>query len=275
MPLFVSPVVKRAANVCNNTKMDSNRLMIITDLHAGPVAGTKIGPHAVSLLDTILNHSNSYQPDLIVDLGDRITSTSKRRDEENTRRIARVFANTPVPREHLPGNHDVKRMTLEESSAYLGSPLASRTRQFGRYNFVFWAPDLPSSNRVYASADLDWLQGAISEPNSVLFTHFPFLATAVADQDMPRSPYRIDAEADNAIAALDIVREAGTVRAVISGHVHGNSLNYASGIPFVTLQSVTEAISGTNRPAGAWALIDVSDTFRLEVFGLDPVKLEF
>lgn len=255
--------------------MDSNRLMIITDLHAGPVAGTKIGPHAVSLLDTILNHGSSYQPDLIVDLGDRITSTSKRRDQENTERIAQVFANSAVPREHLPGNHDVKRMTLDESSHHLGSPLESRTRQFGQYNFVFWAPNLPSSNRVYASTDLDWLADAISEPNSVLFTHFPFLATAAADEDLPRSSYPIDAEADNAKSALDIVRHAGTVRAVITGHVHGNSLNYAAGIPFLTLQSVTEAISGTNRPAGAWALLDFAETFRLEVFGLDPVVLEF
>lgn len=249
--------------------------MIITDLHAGPVAGTKIGPHAVSLLDTILNHSSSYHPDLIVDLGDRITSTSKRRDEENTRRIAEVFGNASVPREHLPGNHDVKRMTLDESSDYLGSPLESRTRQFGQYNLVFWAPHLPSANRMYAPEELEWLQDALRAPNSVLFTHFPFLATEAADEDLPRSPYRIDAEAHNADDALDAVRHAGTVRAVITGHVHGNSLNYAAGIPFVTLQSVTEAISGTNRPAGAWALIDLAEQFRLEVFGLDPIIIEF
>lgn len=249
--------------------------MLLTDLHAGPVAGTKIGPHAVSLLDTILYHSTSYQPDLIVDLGDRITSTSKRRDEENTRRIAATFENTSVPREHLPGNHDMKRLSLEESSDFLGSPLSSRTRAFGNYNFVFWSPHLPSYDRLYTELELEWLQDALRPQNSVLFTHFPFLATDNADSDRPRHSYRITAEAKNAHRAIDVVTGAGTVRAVISGHVHGNSLNYAGGIPFVTLQSVTEAINGTRRPAGAWALVELGDTFTLEVFGLDPVKHVF
>ena len=255
--------------------MDSYRIMLLTDLHAGPVAGTKIGPHAVSLLDTILYHSSSYQPDLIVDLGDRITSTSKRRDEENTRRIAATFENTAVPREHLPGNHDIKRLSLEESSDFLGSPLNSRTRQVGDYHFVFWSPHLPSYDRVYSESELEWLEDALRPDNSVLFTHFPFLDTNYADSNRPRDPYLIQAEAKNAYRALDVVKAAGSVRAVITGHVHGNSLNYANGIPFVTLQSVTEAVNGTRRPAGAWGLVDLADTFTLEVFGLDPVTHVF
>lgn len=249
--------------------------MIVTDLHAGPVAGTKIGPHAVSLLDTILNHGSTFDPDLIVDLGDRITSTSKRRDEENTKRIADVFSSTRIPREHLPGNHDVKRLSLEESSDHLGSELDNRVRKFGKYNFVFWAPQINAQKLTYGPEELEWLADAVCAPNSVVFTHFPFLDAAGSDADLPRSDYLIRAEAHNATDAVEVITQAGTVRGVITGHVHGNSLNYAGGIPFITLQSVTEAITGTRRPIGAWALIDMADTFTMQVFGLDPLTVTF
>jgi hypothetical protein len=70
-----------------------------------------------------------------------------------------------------------------------------------------------------------------------------------------------------------IVEASGKVVAVFNGHAHWNHLDVIAGIPYVTLQSLTENLDddAPGRPANAWAVCDL-DARRLviRVHGEEP-----
>jgi 3',5'-cyclic-AMP phosphodiesterase len=69
------------------------------------------------------------------------------------------------------------------------------------------------------------------------------------------------------------VEASGKVVAVFNGHAHWNHLDVIAGIPYVTLQSLTENLDddAPGRPANAWAVCDL-DARRLviRVHGEEP-----
>ena len=72
---------------------------------------------------------------------------------------------------------------------------------------------------------------------------------------------------------IQIVEKSEKVIAVVSGHVHWNQLHFMDGIPHISLQSISETFTTHPHPAGAWGLLELSDTLNLEVAGRQPIKL--
>jgi hypothetical protein len=75
-----------------------------------------------------------------------------------------------------------------------------------------------------------------------------------------------------------VLEASGKVAAVFNGHVHWNHLDVIGGIPYVTLQSLTENLDddAPGRAAAAFAVVDVEPRrMRVRVGGAEPARYQF
>jgi hypothetical protein len=75
-----------------------------------------------------------------------------------------------------------------------------------------------------------------------------------------------------------VIEGSGKVAAVFNAHAHWNHLAVIRGIPYVTVQSLTENLDGESpgRPAAAWAVCDIDERrLGVRVEGVEPVRYEF
>ena len=70
-----------------------------------------------------------------------------------------------------------------------------------------------------------------------------------------------------------ILRASGRVALCVAGHVHWNSITRIDGIPFVTVQSLTESFPTDGEAAGAWALLELGEDLRWRTYGHDPIDV--
>jgi len=255
------------------------RLTLVADIHHGRFAQTKAGPLALELLEAFVRTANEQQPDLVVDLGDRISDQHRATDLCLLGEVAARFLALRVPRVHLLGNHDQVNLSVADSEAVLGVALRSRTLDLQGWHLVFWYPDSRSgADGVYAMGghDLAWLEAdlAATDRPSIIFTHVPFDdGSMVGNYYFETSP-RGAAGYENAVLAREIVQRSHKVVMVVAGHVHWNALNVIDGIPYVTIQSLTETFTTSPEPAGAWATLDASrEGLHLQVYGRDRLTL--
>ena len=82
------------------------RLAIITDLHAGHDTGNVKGPLAIDILEEFIATAHNFEPDAVLELGDRLTDENPQADRARLLELARVFKRLPYPRHHINGNHD-------------------------------------------------------------------------------------------------------------------------------------------------------------------------
>ncbi len=251
------------------------KIAIITDIHANAQHGTKHGDQAFALLEPILATIQELQPDLLVDLGDRINDLNAATDAMIQQALQAIFSNIAIPRVHLLGNHDVVHLSAAENAALLETSTESRVLEVGEWNLVFWYcnPSLANDGWSFLPSDLAWLESALkTERPSVIFSHAPFSGASMLGnyyfEPMPKyGGYAPSAE-------LRSILEQSQVQACIAGHCHWNSQTYLDGIAHITIQSLTEGFTTNNQPAGTWAMLELGTSIRLEVFGLDTWKLE-
>lgn len=137
------------------------RIALITDIHYGPDDLTKRGSEGLDLLAQVLDEITAWQPDLLIDLGDRITDTTSVTDRAYLEQVSRMFHDLTLPRVHLLGNHDVAHLSRHQSEAVLQSPLHSRSTEIKGWHLTFWYPDVryqPGLGRfTLTDNDLAWL----------------------------------------------------------------------------------------------------------------------
>jgi Icc protein len=257
----------------------SLRLALIADIHHGHMTQTKAGSCALPLLEQFVRAVNEMEPDVVVDLGDRVNDLDHETDLQRLREVAERFRAVRPPRVHLLGNHDQVNLSVEDSETALGVRHRSSTIDIGGWHLVFWAPvSRPSAGGVYRidEADLAWLDADLETTNhpSIIVTHVPF-----DDGSMVGNYYFEDSPAGaagyiNAGEARALVRRTSKTVLVVAGHVHWNAVNVIDGIPYVTIQSLTERFTTYPHPAAAWATLEVTpDTLDLRVVGRDRVAL--
>lgn len=256
---------------------DALKLAIVTDIHHGADTGTKRGSAALPLLRRFLGFADGWGPDAVLDLGDRISDVDPATDRALMAEVAAEFAPLRQPRFHLLGNHDVAFLGADENAAALGTDIRHRSVVVNGWRLVFWQADTfihrPQGFRLRAS-DLDWLRAelAASAEPVLLFSHVPLGGGAMTGnyyfQENPQyGGYLLDGPAiRQAIAA------SGKVKLCAAGHVHWNALHTVDGIPFLSIQSLTETCT-TGDPAAAWATLELDeDEVRWRSFGLDGLS---
>lgn len=257
------------------------RIAVVADIHHGAPSHTKRGDAALDLLARFAEFCNAEKPDLVLDLGDRISDVDAETDARLQREVAAVFAagfagrNQPVA--HICGNHDRDHLAATENEALLGAPLRSEVLDLGSWQVALWRADSkihrdrPDPGFDLPEADLLWLSRmaqAAAKP-TLLVSHVPISGHAqTGNYYFQRNPtLSTYPQAERARAAL---AQARVPVVALAGHVHWNTVTTVDGIPHLTQQSLTESFTTAGEPAGAWGMLELGETVRWQVFGLDP-----
>lgn len=250
------------------------RLALIADIHYGADSQTKWGSAALTLLNAALAEIDAYQPDMLIDLGDRISDEDPKTDARLLREVAERFERVRAPRVHLLGNHDLEYLPLKTSEALLGTPLRHHVVEQDGWQLIFWHadPHYRKGNLSIAEEDLNWLEATLSglSQPSVIFTHVPFSGGSMvgnyyfADRPVGRAEHK------NAAEARALVEASDHVSLVVAGHTHWNALHTSNGIHHLTIQSLSETFTTHPEAAGAWVGLELGEQIELEVYGRDP-----
>ncbi len=255
------------------------RIALIADIHHGADRFTKNGTAALGLLADFAAWSNAAAPDLVVDLGDRISDRDRAHDIALETEVVEALRAVEAPVFHICGNHDRDFLSVEDNEAILGQSLASTTLDVGGWRIVLWRADSRirraqkdgMTGFVLPEADLLWLAGVIRAADRPLaiFSHVPLSGHAqTGNYYFENNPGASTYPLGERIRAT--LRAATVPVVCVAGHVHWNTLTTIDGIPHFTVQSLTETFTTHPAPAAAWAMLELDDQIALEVFGRDP-----
>jgi 3',5'-cyclic-AMP phosphodiesterase len=259
------------------------RIAIITDIHLGPNTGNVFGDQALELLAGVLPAIAHANPELLLELGDRLTDIDPASDEANLRQLAARFVALPYPRLHLCGNHDLLPRQLQ--AELLGQDLGNRAIVQGGWQLLCLdtsvPPELgpPTIGGVITPHTLEFARDHLASGlPTVVASHQPLHGAALIGNRYFEHAYAEHACPQGA-AALRAVFAAHPPRLCLSGHAHWTDSRWVAGVPYLTVQSLSESWASQGLPAQAWALLelpsDPHDRIRVEVFGRNPLTATY
>lgn len=267
------------------------RAAVITDIHHGRDSGAKLGSRAARLLEKFAKAAAFYGPDLVIDMGDRITASDAEEAARLTREVKGFFNRIAAPAHFLTGNHDIKHMSAADNAAITGSGPGSYSAAAGGYHLVFWNPAAVSGkNREgkgkggVTAQELDWLRRdlAAARGPAIVFSHIPLDNNGDEHEALEKagrkgSPWTFYFREGPEIRR--IMEESGKVRLCLSGHHHCNRHREIGGIHYITQQSLTQAWQKKYKvPAGAWSWLEAGEktiTVRLQGKTKKTYRLDF
>ena len=246
------------------------RLAVVTDIHCGPNSGSKLGAKAPELLSSVLRAAEERDVDAVIDLGDRVEDRSPSADRAALRTLADIFSTCGRPRYHLIGNHDVVNLSRQENADCLGSSAESQAIECSGWRLLVWQANthLSQDARFHLlRSDLEWLEEQLRATDlpTVILSHIPLDGgPMLGNHYFERNPWlsRYTEYQD----ALSILRHHRHVVLCVAGHVHWNQLRMIDGIPFMTVQSLTER-ARNGQAAGAFAEIQLDTEIRWDSIG--------
>jgi HAD superfamily hydrolase (TIGR01450 family) len=253
------------------------RLALVTDIHHGPLTKTKRGDEALPLLHKFVDFANDWGADLVIDLGDRISDKDQVTDRRLTADVAGVFQRMSIPHRHLTGNHDLEFMTREDGEELLGTSLRSESEDIKGFHLVFWQAGVKYDRQdgfKLTAGDIQWLADdlAATDLPAIVFSHVP-LDGALMTGNFYFEANQHCAQYNETSEIRRVLREAGNVVLCVAGHVHWNKANSVDGIPYLSLQSLTESFTTAPAPAGAWSTIEVGEDIHWKCHGADPMDV--
>ncbi len=254
------------------------RVALIADIHHGEDRDTKLGTAALPLLARFRDFVAQAGPDLVVELGDRINDADPETDRRLTRDVGLAFAPMNTRRAHLLGNHDNHALARSEAEAAMGVSFASWSCDIEGHHLVFWNAEtclLGRDGFELTAADLAWLEDdlARTELPTIVCTHVPLDNGSMIGNYYFESQFKGFAHYRNGDRARDVIERSGKVILCLAGHAHWNALNTIDGIPYVTIQSLTESFTTPGRACGAFGLLEIDEAIDISVLGLDPIRL--
>jgi Icc protein len=255
---------------------DTLRVALIADIHYGVSTGTKLSSRALELITPFVELVDRVRPDLVVDLGDRITDLDKESDLKFTRKVVDVFHTMHDPRVHLLGNHDISKITREDLEDIMQTSFESHSLDQSGYHLVFWNSAVNrygSDGFILPNEDVAWLEADLSstELPAILFTHIPLDNGSMIGNFYFETVLKHFGHYKNGVDARDVIERSGKVIACLAGHTHWNSLNTIDGTHYITMHSLTESFTTHPFPAGAYGILEIDEHLTFEVFGKDPV----
>ena len=175
------------------------------------------------------------------------------------------------------GNHDLVNLSITENQDHLGQDFGSQSRDVKGWHLVFWQADVHMSLEHEPSLtedDLAWLESdlAATELPVVLFTHVPLDGASMTGNFYFQSNPQF-AGYGNVDRAQKIISDSGAVASCVAGHVHWNNISRIDGVPYVSLQSLTESFTTQDEAAASWATLTLDDQLHWRGHGADPIEL--
>jgi Icc-related predicted phosphoesterase len=252
------------------------RIAVVTDIHHHATHGKS----ALHSLADFVAWANTEKPDIVLDLGDRITDVDKQTDMRLQREVAEIFAELDAPVQHLCGNHDRDNLSVGENAEILRTGLDNTVIDLGGWQLAVWRADTKftyhetNAGFVLPEADLRWLSQMTQQADkpTLIASHIPFsghsqIGNYYFERNAEYSTYPQSQRIRAAIA------QARVPLACIAGHVHRNTVTTIDGIPHLTQQSLTECFTTGGEPAHAWGFLKLGSKLEWQVFGNDPFEL--
>jgi len=253
------------------------RIAIVADIHHGAPSLTKRSDAALALMSEFATFVKAEQPDLVLDLGDRISDVDHKTDLKLEQEVADVFASINTPVHHVCGNHDRDHLSVADNENLLGQKLANEVLQLGDWNVALWRADTkitrsPEQHGFHLpETDLLWLAQMVqaAERPTLVVSHVPVSGhSQIGNYYFQRNPGSATyPEAERARAALAQARHP---MVCLAGHVHWNTATCVDGIWHLTQQSLSESFTTQGAPARAWGMLELADSVQWKVFGADP-----
>jgi 3',5'-cyclic AMP phosphodiesterase CpdA len=273
------------------------RLALVSDVHFGPKAWfggklRKLSHLAPELTREFVTLCNEIEhPDVVVNLGDVIEDESPEKDREAYGAFAEILGGAKARVLQVAGNHDLVNITQAELAAIWQRPLPLyySLDLLGLHLVVLHTVHrrrtdvhLPAEQQEWLASDL----AATSLP-TLVFLHHPLSEMSLAGNPwFEEHPHICYVEERKAVRR--VLEASRKVVGVFSGHVHWNHVDVISGIPYVTLQSLTENVDDDEpglveddepgRPARTSAIVDVDPkarSLRVRVLGETPLRYAF
>jgi 3',5'-cyclic-AMP phosphodiesterase len=266
----------------------SVKIAIVTDIHHGKDAEAKKGTRALPLMEEFAAFVKETKPDLVLDLGDRISDEDPVTDIRLEQEVNDAFApiREAAPVHHICGNHDRDFLTVRQNEAILGQALDHATLDIGGWRIALFRADTlirrPGGFQC-APGDLDWLAETIAAADRPLLIagHVPVSGhSQIGNYYFERNSEASSYPRDGA-PIREILRKSKVPTAWIAGHVHWNTLTTVDGVPHMTQQSLTESFvmsaeTGQGEACGAFGLLELSgQTIDWRVFGHDTFRAVF
>jgi 3',5'-cyclic-AMP phosphodiesterase len=253
----------------------SLRLAIITDLHYGRDTGNVRGPAALEILERIQKHIHTLEPDLVLELGDRLTDENTDIDHQNLLELARVFKRLPYQRHHISGNHDL--LPKAEQEAILETNLGSHSVEKHGWHLIFLETSNGSPAGTLSSDTLIWLEQELNRATLpvVVFSHQPLHGQPMIGNPYFETEYASFAFPKNHEKARKILEDSRKVKICVSGHAHWFDKRNVGGIDYITLLGPTETQWTNGTPPETWAMLELNGNPKLEVFGAMPQTLSW
>jgi len=258
------------------------RVAIVADIHHGAPSHTKRGDAALPLMERFAAFVAQEKPDLVLDLGDRISDIDRETDLRLEREVAEAFARIDAPVHHICGNHDRDFLTVEENEEIFGTRLANELLDLGDWQLALWRADAKITRdddyRGFRlpEEDLLWLSRLTqaAEKPTLVASHVPVSGhSQIGNYYFQRNPeIALYPESER---VRSVLAQARVPVVCLSGHVHWNTLTQVDGITHLTQQSLTESFTTQGAPAEAWGLMTLSDSVDWQVFGNDPFQARF
>lgn len=261
------------------------RIAIVTDIHHGRDAEAKKGAAALGLMKKFAGFVVESKPDLVLDLGDRISDENHETDLKLAREVNLAFdpVRRAAPVFHICGNHDRDFLSVRQNEDILGQSLDNTVIDTGGWRIALFRADTlirRPGGFSCPEADIAWLSQVVAEADRPLLiaSHVPISGhSQIGNYYFENNP---DAATYPREAALlrGIIRGARVPTAWVAGHVHWNTLTTIDGIAHITQQSLTESFvmsgeTGSGSACGAYGLLELSEEkLRWQVFGADAFR---
>ncbi|MEL6572412.1 MAG: metallophosphoesterase [Pseudomonadota bacterium] len=253
------------------------KLAIVTDIHHGKPSHTKRGDTALEQMAIFADGVKSEAPDLVLDLGDRITDADADTDKGLMAEVADAFTAVDAPIHHVCGNHDLYYLSAEDNAGIMGQSMASEVVNAGTWQILLWRADAAitwtETHRGFNLPEQDYLwlahQLAAASKPTLVVSHVPVSGHSQIGN------YYFESNPDVATYPQSPrVREALALAQVpviwMAGHVHWNTVTQVNGVFHLTQQSLTESFTTGGAPAGSWGTLTLADEVTWQVYGDDP-----
>jgi 3',5'-cyclic AMP phosphodiesterase CpdA len=263
------------------------RIAFVTDVHFGPQGSfdgrlRKLTHLAEPLLREFVTLCNEQEhPDLIVNLGDVVQDATREQDLEEYGRCLEILRAARAPVLHVAGNHDLIHLTDDDLRVLWGhsGPLFYSRDLSGLHLAVLLSVETTGVRVHVPDEQIEWLARDLAQTElpSVVLIHHP-----LADMNLEgnrwfeRNPHLCLVE--NRHRVREAILASRKVVAVFNGHAHWHNVDLVGGIPFVTLQSLTENLDddAPGRPARAAAIADIDgERLLVRVVGAEPRRFGY
>jgi len=255
------------------------KLGIVSDIHCGPDADTRLGSQSPALLEGFGEAMQAFRPDCIIDLGDRINDVAGAQDRQRTAWVRKTLAALGVPVYHVLGNHDVANLSKADLADLLDKRGAYEAVNQNGLRLVLLDSQDPPFERIggtVGSRQREWLETVLAESREpcLVFGHHP-LDEQRLDGHWYFAAHPAHAHTRGREAVRWAIERSGRVLAVFTGHIHWTRVTTIAGIPYVTLGSLVDGGFTQGRPCGTFAAVTVRPReIDVEVAGLLPDRFQ-